>query len=39
MAAMGGGFRALRELCGGGIAALLLLREVFGLVAGGGAQP
>ena len=33
MAAVGGGFKALSELCGGNVAELLLLRDAFGLVA------
>jgi hypothetical protein len=39
VAAMGGSFKALSELRGGNMAELLLLREAFGLVAGGGASP
>jgi len=35
IAAMGGGFKALSELRGSNMAELLLLREAFGLVAGG----
>jgi hypothetical protein len=35
IAAMGGSFKALSELRGGNMAELLLLREAFGLVAGG----
>lgn len=38
IAAMGGSFKALSELRGSNMAELLLLREAFGLVAGGGPQ-
>lgn len=38
IAATGGSFKTLSELRSNNMAELLLLREAFGLVAGGGAQ-